>query len=685
MKKNVFGLEGLEEYEDKSATAKIKSCMKANISVFLHGKPGTGKSQRVKELDPDCTTIEMNLSPIEDFAGMNVVLNGEIKKVMPEWLRSLKEKCEKEPHKNHILFLDEFTNAPESIQKLAYSIVLDRRVGNQWKLPQNVRVIAAGNEVEDSIVATELLEPMKDRVAHITVEDDYSEWREWAYYHRIHPEILRYLDKNPSLRFSYYDELTGLNRKITPRTWERASKMLYQTGSFGDLISILPASTVSSMVTNHMLDGFPYEDISIYTPERHMKACIEADIPVFLHGKPGEGKSSRVEALDPNAQVLEINLLPVEDLSGMVVCDNGTLEKKKPMWLTRLEETCAKEPNKNHILFLDELTNAMPVVQGLAYSLVLDRTVGNTWKLPQNVRIVAAGNSTEDSIAATEIPEPLVDRFAHVKVETDIHQWLEWAAKNDIHPAIMSYLAENHEMAFKCQENGKIVTTPRTWERASNQLWYSYNLDTLTGIIGENFTNDFLEFCSTRVMSKEEILSNNGTFDIHQVAHPFALIPNLLSTEDFEVEKVRDFLSENFPQVVNLFESLWINRSPEKDERKHIIEKLRKKDRYVRKDIRPSKAYTLLENGEEYQLNENMQVINPYRYHKGIDFEEEEEILPSEEEENYLGEDIAEEWDYMVGKQGKNAIIRPNLTVKSLRKSPGKYEKKKKAYDLMSR
>ena len=51
------------EFDDVSEEDIIREAIKANVSVFLHGKPGCGKSDRVKQLDPDF--IELNLSHLD--------------------------------------------------------------------------------------------------------------------------------------------------------------------------------------------------------------------------------------------------------------------------------------------------------------------------------------------------------------------------------------------------------------------------------------------------------------------------------------------------------------------------------------------------------------------------------------------------------------------------------------------
>ena len=48
------------KFDEVSESDIIKGAIESNVSIFLHGKPGCGKSDRVKQLDPDF--IELNLS-----------------------------------------------------------------------------------------------------------------------------------------------------------------------------------------------------------------------------------------------------------------------------------------------------------------------------------------------------------------------------------------------------------------------------------------------------------------------------------------------------------------------------------------------------------------------------------------------------------------------------------------------
>ena len=118
-----------------------------NKSVFLHGPSGVGKSARVKQIDSTATRI--TLRPQMNPEEVDGTLNRETGEYIPPlWYTQLCEKCEKEPERKHILFIDELTNVKPTVQSLVYSIVLDRAgKDGLWPLPKNAVVVAAGNEI----------------------------------------------------------------------------------------------------------------------------------------------------------------------------------------------------------------------------------------------------------------------------------------------------------------------------------------------------------------------------------------------------------------------------------------------------------------------------------------------------------------------------------------------------------
>ena len=122
------------EFREVEEEEIIREAIRSNISIFLHGKPGCGKSDRVKQLDPDF--IELNLSHLDPelLDGLAGEKNGEEVHIKPPWLKELEEKCKEEPNKIHILFLEEITNASQMMQSKAYGIALDKKVaGNNSK------------------------------------------------------------------------------------------------------------------------------------------------------------------------------------------------------------------------------------------------------------------------------------------------------------------------------------------------------------------------------------------------------------------------------------------------------------------------------------------------------------------------------------------------------------------------
>ena len=165
------------------------------------------------------------------------------------------------------------------------------------------------------------------------------------------------------------------------------------------------------------------------TEEDIIKGAIQSGVAVFLHGRSSEGKSARVKQVDPDCEIVYLRNATPESLNGKSVYNQSTGEMidVKPTWLLKLEARCEAEPNKIHVVFFDELTNALHAIQGMAFNIIFDREVNGKWKLPDNARIAAAGNDLSDSVVANTLAEPLFNRFAHVYIETTLDSWLEWA------------------------------------------------------------------------------------------------------------------------------------------------------------------------------------------------------------------------------------------------------------------
>ena len=316
--------------------------------------------------------------------------------------------------------------------------------------------------------------------------------------------------------------------------------------------------------------GFKFGQVS---EEEIIKGAIESGVAVFLHGPSSEGKSARVKQIDPTCEIIYLRNATPESLNGKSVYNQATGEMidVKPTWLKKLEEKCEKEPDRFHIVFLDEITNALPSIQGIAFNIVLDREVNGIWKLPENARIVAAGNDMKDSLAANELAEPLFNRFAHVYIKTTTESWLKWASEHNIHPAIYSYIAYKKGKTLRSKYDGeKPNADPRKWEMASKMLYATGSPEMLRALIGEDITREFVQFCNQQVITLDDVINGNYTDrDIQALntAERYATTMGLSQVDDNNLEKVRSFVAGLGAEFGAIFDVLWTHGDESKLER----------------------------------------------------------------------------------------------------------------------
>ena len=337
--------------------------------------------------------------------------------------------------------------------------------------------------------------------------------------------------------------------------------------------NILDCSTQNIDETNRNPYKFDFEEVS---EEEIIKGAIESNISVFLHGRSSEGKSARVKQIDKDCVIIYLRNASPESLNGKSVYNQKTGEMIdiKPTWLKKLEEKCEKEPDKYHILFFDEITNALPSIQGIAFNIVLDKEVNGIWKLPENVRIVAAGNEMSESLSANKLAEPLFNRFAHVYIKTTTEKWLKWASENNIHPAIYSYIAYKNGEVLRSEYNGeKPNADPRKWEMASKMLYKTNKPEMLRALIGEEITKEFVAFCNQKVITLEDVIKGNYNESDLQLntAERYATTMGLTQVDEENVEEVREFVKKLGEEFTSVFDILW---SKNDDNRLELIAEL---------------------------------------------------------------------------------------------------------------
>jgi len=243
---------------------------------------------------------------------------------------------------------------------------------------------------------------------------------------------------------------------------------------------------------------------------------IDSQIPTFVWGSPGVGKSSLVAQIAQQKDMkfidLRLSLLDPTDLRGIPFFAK---EEKKAVWAKPefLPDTDCLDYG---ILFLDEINSAPPTIQAAAYQLILDRKIGE-YTLPQNYSIIAAGNYETDRGVTYRMPTPLANRFVHLNFDLDFDSWKLWAYKNNMDKRIISYLSYKPSdlFLFDPKSKSKSFATPRSWKFVDDILKSKVKEQLLenviSGAIGKDTAQEFLNY--SKVMDElpniEDILAGN--------------------------------------------------------------------------------------------------------------------------------------------------------------------------------
>lgn len=200
-------------------------------SIMLWSPPGVGKSQSVEEFAErlrKCTgkkviVIDVRLlmfNPV-DLRGIPTVNED---KTLAVWLKPKIFQMDDADDVINILFLDEISAAPPSVQAAAYQITLDRTVG-EHKLPDNCIVIAAGNRTTDKSVSFKMPKALANRLMHIEVESNFDSWKAWAVKNAINSKVIGFISFQRS-RLMGFDATNDDLAFPTPRSWEMVSNIL---------------------------------------------------------------------------------------------------------------------------------------------------------------------------------------------------------------------------------------------------------------------------------------------------------------------------------------------------------------------------------------------------------------------------------------------------------------------------
>jgi len=193
-------------------------------AIMVWGPPGVGKSAIVKSVAEShkCKFIDLRLAQMEaiDIKGLPVPEEDGVHwKVSSTYPRDQKSRG--------ILFLDELSACDRTIQTAAYELILDRRLGEDYHLPEGWLIVAAGNRIEDGASAVAMSSALANRFMHVELSYDAKSWHDWAVKNDIHGAVMGLLQFKPQLLADMNEDTQNLERGFpTPRSWERASVIL---------------------------------------------------------------------------------------------------------------------------------------------------------------------------------------------------------------------------------------------------------------------------------------------------------------------------------------------------------------------------------------------------------------------------------------------------------------------------
>ena len=139
-------------------------------------------------------------------------------------------------------------------------------------------------------------------------------------------------------------------------------------------------------------------------------------------------------------------------------------------------EKMEKTGMKEGILFLDEINCVSETLAPTMLQFLQCKTFGNQ-KIPAGWVIVAAGNPPEYNKSVREFDVVTLDRLKKIEIEANFPVWKEYAYRQGLHPAVISYLELRKENFYRIENtvDGKYFVTARGWEDLS-QLIQVYEL-----------------------------------------------------------------------------------------------------------------------------------------------------------------------------------------------------------------
>jgi len=219
----------------KDLQASLEYLFKAEITPFIWGHAGIGKSTIVKQYaeskgykffpfylgtQSDLGDILGLASFVKDSKGSEIATHF----APPEWIKNMIDFCNENPESGAVIFLDEFNRARRDILNGMFSLALDKTF-HTLKFPKNCYIVAAGNPPTEEYYVTDVNETaLMARFCHIKLEPTFQEWVTYAQSNKFESSLVSFIQEQPDLLEDAKSTFT-LPVKVDRRSYERVNKL----------------------------------------------------------------------------------------------------------------------------------------------------------------------------------------------------------------------------------------------------------------------------------------------------------------------------------------------------------------------------------------------------------------------------------------------------------------------------
>lgn len=263
----------------RQTKAYIEHCLNNNLVPFIQSSPGCGKSALVHQIADEAgfELIDYRLATADptDIQGLphfeheiyEYVDDSEVKthersvaKFVPFNFFPIEGTKLPKGKKGWLLFLDEFNQAPRSVQAAAYQLVLDHQVG-QYKLDSRCKIVCAGNLSTDNAITNNLSTAMQSRLIHIEMNVSKDCWLEdVALAQKYDERIIAFINMYPNYLMDFdpdHEDKTF----ACPRTWEFTNKLITGVEDLSSMHFLLAGTITAGVATQFVTFSKIYKDM----------------------------------------------------------------------------------------------------------------------------------------------------------------------------------------------------------------------------------------------------------------------------------------------------------------------------------------------------------------------------------------------------------------------------------------